>query len=82
MKEGGKPAIKAVELFLRRFKGHPLGNPLASEVEGVLESLKSGGSPSVGGGKAGIVWVKITLRGFYLSLRKLRADEHREARHG
>ena len=56
---GGQPAIKAVELFLKRLKGHSLGNPLASEAEGVLESLRLGLSPSLGEGKAGIAWVKI-----------------------
>jgi len=75
VKGGGKPAIKAVELFLKRFKGHPMGNPLASEAEGVLESLRSGGSPGVGGGKAGIVWVKIPGGRFEMGSNKYGSEK-------
>jgi formylglycine-generating enzyme required for sulfatase activity len=39
VERGGAPAKKAVELFLRRFEQHPLGNPLRSEAQGALDAI-------------------------------------------
>jgi formylglycine-generating enzyme required for sulfatase activity len=79
VKGGGKPAVKAVELFLKRYERHPLGNPLESDVRRVLDELTSGGrssgAVSAGSGKAGIAWVRIPAGSFEMGSNDGDSDE-------
>jgi formylglycine-generating enzyme required for sulfatase activity len=79
VKGGGKPAIKAVELFLRRYERHPLGNPIEAEVRAMLDVLSSGGrssgAVSAGSGKAGIAWVRIPGGSFMMGSNDGRSNE-------
>jgi formylglycine-generating enzyme required for sulfatase activity len=62
---GGTTAIKIMELFLKKYEKHPLGNPFRNEVIELLADLKLGREITekkyfeATNGKANIEWIKI-----------------------
>ncbi len=73
LKAKGKPADKAIKLFIKRYAKHPLGNPLADTAQEALEANARGedaSSVSVGSGKAGIKWIKIPRGRFKMGSRE------------